>query len=179
LKNITILILFVTIFGSCSTTKTTANSKKESVTNAIDLEACLMKNNNYAKIPLNKLASGHLHLSAQVNGVKGKFILDTGAGATVVDNKLKNKFKITTEETDSSGAGAGGEMSLQTSLNNSLVIGDLKISKFTLYAMNLDHINGAFTSMGLEEVDGVIGADVLTSNKGIIDYSNLILYLKM
>ena len=28
------------------------------------------------------------------------------------------------------------------------------------------------------EVDGVIGADILTSNKGIIDYANLTLYLK-
>jgi hypothetical protein len=44
--------------------------------------------------------------------------------------------------------------------------------------MKLDHVNKAFTSMGLKEVDGVIGADILTENKAIIDYSNLILYLR-
>ena len=44
--------------------------------------------------------------------------------------------------------------------------------------MNLDHVNNAFNSMGLKEVDGVIGADILSSNKGIIDYTNLTLYLK-
>ena len=44
--------------------------------------------------------------------------------------------------------------------------------------MNLDHINDAFNSMGVKEVDGVIGADILTTNKGVIDYSEMTLYLK-
>ncbi len=44
--------------------------------------------------------------------------------------------------------------------------------------MPLDHINNAFKQMGIEEVDGVIGADILTTGKAIIDYANLILYLK-
>ena len=44
--------------------------------------------------------------------------------------------------------------------------------------MNLDHVNSAFESMGLEKVDGVIGADILTNYNAIIDYKNLTLYLK-
>jgi hypothetical protein len=44
--------------------------------------------------------------------------------------------------------------------------------------MNLDHVNDAFESMGLEKIDGVIGADILTNHNAIIDYSNLILFLK-
>ena len=44
--------------------------------------------------------------------------------------------------------------------------------------MNLNHVNNAFILMGLKEVDGVIGADILTSNKAIIDYTNLTLYMK-
>ena len=31
--------------------------------------------------------------------------------------------------------------------------------------LNLDHVNNAFERMGLEKVDGVIGADILTNNK--------------
>lgn len=44
--------------------------------------------------------------------------------------------------------------------------------------MNLDHMNTAFKQHGLEEIDGVIGAELLLSGKAIIDYANMILYLK-
>ena len=44
--------------------------------------------------------------------------------------------------------------------------------------MNLDHVNNAFKSLGIKETDGVIGADILSDRKAIIDYTNLILYLK-
>ena len=44
--------------------------------------------------------------------------------------------------------------------------------------MSLNHVNNAFERFGLKKVDGVIGADILTSNKAIIDYVDLSLYLK-
>lgn len=39
-------------------------------------------------------------------------------------------------------------------------------------------MNKAIENMGLEKIDGVIGADILTNNKAIVDYFNVILYLK-
>jgi len=44
--------------------------------------------------------------------------------------------------------------------------------------MSLDHVNQAFASIGVEEIDGVIGADILEYKNAVIDYKNLILYLK-
>ena len=44
--------------------------------------------------------------------------------------------------------------------------------------MNLDHVNHSFKKMGHEAIDGVIGADILTERRAIIDYYNQILYLK-
>ena len=35
------------------------------------------------------MPSGHLHIVGELNGIKGNFILDTGAGATVVEEKIK------------------------------------------------------------------------------------------
>ena len=67
---------------------------------------------------------------------------------------------------------------LDLSFNSMGKIGKLEMPKFLLYVMNLNHVNNAFILMGLKEVDGVIGADILTSNKAIIDYTNLTLYMK-
>ncbi|MDA9070505.1 retroviral-like aspartic protease family protein [Flavobacteriaceae bacterium] len=175
------IILFFLISGlifSCSTTKTTPKVDQNNSIKPTNLEMFLTKNNDYIKIPLSKMTSGHLHLNAMINGIEGSFILDTGAGATVIDPKRLKKFSMKTQESKSSGAGAGGQTSLQQSLDNSFKIGKLEMPKFLLYVMNLDHVNNAFNSMGLKEVDGVIGADILSSNKGIIDYTNLTLYLK-
>ena len=35
-----------------------------------------LKNRNYQKIKLTKIATNHLELKAKINGVKGKFILE-------------------------------------------------------------------------------------------------------
>ena len=69
-------------------------------------------------------------------------------------------------------------MQMQTSTQNVFSVGTLKLWNLKLMLLNLDHVNNAFERMGLEKVDGVIGADILTNNKAIIDYTNLILYLK-
>ncbi|MFK8161023.1 MAG: retropepsin-like aspartic protease [Lewinella sp.] len=178
MKKSIILLISLIIISSCSSSKTISKSEITDELETSSLEQFLTQNSGYIKVPLTKMASGHLHLNVWVNGIKGDFILDTGAGATVIDPKRQKKFNMKTQESESSGAGAGGQTSLQQSLNNSFKIGKLEISKFSLYVMNLDHVNNAFTAMGLKEIDGVIGADILTSNKGIIDYVNLALYLK-
>jgi hypothetical protein len=144
-----------------------------------ELENFLVLNHNYKKIPLTKTISGHLHINAVINGVDGYFVLDTGAGATIIETSRKEKFNLKVKNTSNSGAGAGGSQSMQLSNNNSINLENLLIENFDLYIMNLDHVNNAFKSMGLKEVDGVIGADILTIKEAIIDYSNLFLYLKI
>jgi len=169
------LIIFLVGFLLVSCKKTNSKqAEKEKFT----LESYLVQD-NYIKIELKKMSSGHLHVFGQLNGVNGNFILDTGAGATVIDKKNKEKFKMHTKNTDEKATGAGGSnIQIQVSENNQLKIGKLELFKQNLILMNLDHVNNAFESMGLEKADGVIGADILTKNKAVIDYSNLILYVK-
>ena len=150
-----------------------ASSLKEA-----ELENFLTVKHDYIKIPITKMVTGHLHVDVVLNGVAGEFILDSGAGATVVETSKKDKFGLKAEASEESGAGAGGTQSLQMAANNTMKIGGLTKQKFDIYIMNLDDVNHALTSMGLKEVDGVIGADILTENKAVIDYANLILYLQ-
>lgn len=133
----------------------------------------------YTAIPLQKYVSGHLYLEAIINDVKGRFILDSGAGSTVVDEKRKDKFKMIAEQTEEKATGAGGSgIAIQSSAHNKIIMGHYTIDHYTAMIINLDHVNNAFKQLGLEEVDGVIGADILTSSQAIIDYANMVLYLK-
>lgn len=170
-----LLFLIVKIIFSCSTNNNNASTHKDE---SVDLEKFLTIHKEYISIPIKKLPTGHLLIIATVNDIEGKFILDTGAGATVIETKRKDKFQLKTEDSAGKGVGAGGQVNLIKTSLIEFKIGKLETQKLSLYTMNLDHLNDAFNSMGVKEVDGVIGADILTSNKGVIDYSEMTLYLK-
>jgi hypothetical protein len=139
----------------------------------------ILKKEKYSSIQLEKFISGHLHLNMKINGVEGRFILDTGAGATVIENTVYEKFKLNIEDSAIKGAGAGGtNMNLKQSAGNKVVIKGVKKSDVTLYVMDLSHVNDAMEKMDIEPVDGVIGADLLKEYGMIIDYPNLMLYYK-
>ena len=52
---------------------------------------------SYFKIKMHPIASNHFKIIVKINGVKGLFILDTGASTSFVDKKLKQKYKLNTE----------------------------------------------------------------------------------
>uniref|UniRef100_A0A2B4R864 Putative transketolase C-terminal section n=1 Tax=Stylophora pistillata TaxID=50429 RepID=A0A2B4R864_STYPI len=54
-------------------------------------------------------ATGHHMVKLSINGVEGKFILDTGAANSIFDNNAVKKFKLTeTSSVDKGAAGIGG-----------------------------------------------------------------------
>ena len=139
----------------------------------------ILKKNKYTKIKLKKIATNHLELKAKINGIKGRFILDTGASNSCVGLNAVENFKLVTEETETKAAGAGAiNMETKLSKDNSLKIDKWKTTSFDLVLFDLSHVNSALTQHKAKEVDGIIGADVLQKGKAIIDYSQHVLYLK-
>lgn len=139
----------------------------------------VLKKKKYIKIKLKKIATNHLELRAKINGIKGRFILDTGASNSCVGLDLIEYFNLIAEESETKAAGAGAtDMETQKSENNQLKIGNWKTGKCHLVLFNLTHVNTALTQHNAEEVHGIIGADILESGKAFIDYRNKFLYLK-
>lgn len=139
----------------------------------------LLKKKKYIKIKLKKIVTNHLELEASINGVKGKFILDTGASNSCVETSLVDFFKLDAKESETKAAGAGAtDMETKQSDNNSLKIGNWKTKKCHLVLFSLLHVNTALTQHDAEEVHGIIGADILEKGKAFIDYNKHILYLK-
>jgi len=139
----------------------------------------LLEKKKYLKIKLRKIVTNHLELDAELNGVKGKFILDTGASNSCVGLDLIDYFKLQAEESETKAAGAGAtDMETQQSHNNTLAIGKWKTKKFDLVLFDLSHVNSALEQHEAEKVHGIIGADILEKGKAVIDYSKKVLYLR-
>jgi len=134
---------------------------------------------HYHRIKLTKTATNHFELKAKINGVKGRFILDTGASNTCIAMSLAEHFKVNAEASETKAAGAGAiGMTTKQAFDVRIKIGKWQYNKLHLVLLDLTHVNSALTDHGAQPVDGIIGADILEHGKAIIDYSKKSLYLK-
>lgn len=134
----------------------------------------------YTKIRLTLTKTNHFEIKATINGVKGLFILDTGASSSCVGFEAIETFKLKANDSEITAAGAGATgMLTQISKQNKLKIGKWKKDKVALILFNLTHVNTALTTYNAKPVDGIIGADILKKAKAIIDYDKKQLYLKL
>lgn len=139
----------------------------------------ILATKNYKKIKFKILKTQHLLVKAKINGVEGRFILDTGASNSCVGFDGVDLFhlKAKKSKTQATGAGATG-MLTQISSNNTLKCSRWKTSDFDIVIIDLTHVNQALMQQKVKPVHGIIGADILINGKSIIDYHNCILFLK-
>ncbi|HPF96265.1 MAG: retropepsin-like aspartic protease [Flavobacteriaceae bacterium] len=134
----------------------------------------------YTKVKLKRNATNHFEIKATVNGVKGRFILDTGASSSCVGFEAASTFNLDVEDSHIKATGAGASnMQTQLSQKNKIRIGKWKHEKAPLILFNMMHVNQGLMSQNADPVDGIIGADILKKSKAIIDYERKYLYLKL
>lgn len=139
----------------------------------------ILKKEKYKKINFKVSKTQHLLVKASINGVKGNFILDTGASNSCVGFESIELFQLTAGSSTTKAAGAGATgMFTQIAKDNILQLGRWKDTEFHLVIFDLSHVNEALRQYKAKPVQGIIGADVLLQGKAIIDYYNHCLYLK-
>ncbi len=138
----------------------------------------ILKKEKYKKVKFKITKTQHLLVKAKINGVRGNFILDTGASNSCVGFEHIELFHLNAEDskTKASGAGATG-MLTKTASENKLQLGSWKNHEFDLVIFDMSHVNEALIAYKSKAVDGIIGADVLLKGRAIIDYYNNYLYL--
>ncbi len=138
----------------------------------------ILQKENYKKIKFKITKTQHLLIKAKINGVKGNFILDTGASSSCVGFESIALFLLEAKnsKTKASGAGATG-MLTQIATKNELQLGTWKNNNFDIVIFDLTHVNEALIEHKSKPVHGIIGADILTKGKAIVDYYNRYLYL--
>ena len=138
-----------------------------------------LKSIGYKSVRLKLLKTNHYLLKACINGVEGKFILDSGASSSCICLSLENKFKIDSKENKIKASSATSNMkNTRLSKNNTIKIGKWR-GKISLVSIDMTHINRVLNEKVTESVDGIIGADVLKKSKAVIDYESNKLYLKV
>lgn len=133
----------------------------------------------YSAIKLQYTSTNHFEIDAEINGIGGRFIVDTGASNSCLGFDGIKKFKLHAEDSEVKAAGAGAtDMLTQVSKKNSIIIGNWTKKNIPLVLFDLTHVNNALLQHSAKPVDGIIGADILKKGKAVIDYDRKKLYLK-
>jgi hypothetical protein len=138
-----------------------------------------LKKKGYCSVNLICLKTKHYLIEAKINGINGKFIIDSGASNSCVCITKENKFKLETKKSKISASSATSEISETSISKKNLVSISKHENTIDLVTFDMSHINETFNEKEIESVDGIIGADVLKKSKGVLDYKSNKLYLKL
>ena len=120
-----------------------------------------LKTCGYNSVKLIFLETKHYLIEAKVNGIKGKFILDSGASNSCICTTLESNFNIISKETTEKASSATNEISnTKVSRNNTIQIGKWE-NKINLITFDMSYINNALNEKKIDSVSGIIGADIL------------------
>ena len=138
-----------------------------------------LKASGFTDVKLVFLKTKHYLIDAKVNGVNGRFIVDSGASNSCICISLENKFKLISKESKEKASSANSEMTnTKISKSNVIQIGKWE-DKINLITFDMNHINNLLSEEKVNPIDGIIGADILKKSKSVIDYESNKLYLKV
>lgn len=139
----------------------------------------LLEAQDFHRIALKKLNTGHYHLKLEINNRPGDFILDTGASTSCIGFENISYFILESEESEIKAAGAGAiDMDTKITKGNRLDIGGLHFPKIDLILFDLSHVNEALEQVDEKRVHGILGADLLKRMRAVIDYGRNCLYIR-
>ncbi|WP_134090606.1 retropepsin-like aspartic protease [Olivibacter sp. XZL3] len=123
----------------------------------------------------------HLLVEVVVFGQNFKAVLDTGASKTVFDKTIVERHigtqRLKSSDRVSTGLGTTSMESFTWQLPD-IQIGAFHLKNFEVAVLDLSSINFAYENLSVDPVIGVIGGDILTQYRGVIDYGKMTLTLK-
>ncbi len=124
--------------------------------------------------------SNHIIIECKVNSINGKFIVDTGASNSCIDYLLAEKFNLSFKKYNEQASSATNQINETFfSKKNNLEIADLIKNNFEIVLFDMSHINNSFNEKNLDEIDGIIGGDMLMEFNANINYLNKKITLKL
>ena len=125
-----------------------------------------------AGVAFEVAASGHIIVPARINGHPVHLVIDTGAGATVIDRNAAEALDMRPSTEDGGSAiGAGGKnLAIQRSSGNTLQLAGTENDDLDLRIMDLAHVVEALSTPE-RMISGVIGFDWLDRHGVVIDYA--------
>ena len=132
----------------------------------------------FVAIPFMRERSHHITVVARLAGRPARFVVDTGAGGTVLDSDAVSKYKLKLSSASRKGGGVGSvAMRVRHVAKHDLALHGLDLSGTTLLTLDLSHVNAGLKQAKVKPVIGVLGADVLWGRHAVIDYERKLLLL--
>ena len=132
----------------------------------------------FSAIPLRALASGHHVADVTLNGTPATFVVDTGAGGTVLHAPYAATFLGKATATPRGQAiGAGGTTAVSGYPVAELTIGGTATDLRQIFAIDLTSVVKALEPIAGRPIHGVIGQDVMRAQHAIVDVRQSVLYL--
>jgi predicted aspartyl protease len=136
----------------------------------------ILTKQGYTPVDLT-VTGGHLHVSAVVNGVPCRLLVDTGASLTVLDLQFARKAHIGGYETGQYARGIGtNARPIRVSRFPELKVGDftIKNAAVTITDLDPDLLGGD----GNPSAVGLLGAEYLGLHGAVFDFNSGTLYLR-
>ena len=133
----------------------------------------------FALVPLTREESDHMTVEASLAGKPARFILDTGAGATIVDLAAVTRYGLRLLRGSKEGGGVGSSTTPMRYVGGQhrLRLGAADLSGMRLQAIDLSAVNEMRKRKKKAPVAGIIGADILRSRQAVIDYGRQVLLI--
>jgi hypothetical protein len=139
----------------------------------------LLSQHSFRQHALVRNQVGHLQLVGLLQNAAVDILVDTGAASTVVDLSYCRAKGIPTRDTGRLGGGAGGiTLAIHALDGATLSLDGYPLRSDGIYAVDLAHVNEGLIAKGASRVHGVLGADVLTYHRAVIDYATMSLFLR-
>ena len=136
------------------------------------------KTRQFVLIPIIREKSHHITSVARLSGRAARFIIDTGAGGTILDSEAVSLYKLELSSASDKAGGVGAAaMRMNYVAKHDLTLCELDLSSTKLLTLDLSHVNAGLKKAKVEPVVGVLGADVLWRHHAVIDYDRGLMLL--
>lgn len=132
----------------------------------------------YESLPLIRSAQNHLLVRAEINGKPALLGVDTGAPVSAIALNRRAHFGLTPTNAKS---GVPTKLSINGAFNSVAIARNLRLGALNLIdePMVLVDLGGMRRSNKRDEIDGILGADILFPTKALLDCQRQILILKI
>ena len=131
----------------------------------------------FAPIPMTALASGHHSVSVVLNGKPASFLVDTGAGATIIHTPYLERFALSRGSASGTATNPTGKLRFDPVAVQGFAVGGTKTRLSKIYAMDISYLVDAVSAASPQRIEGLVGQDVLRDQKAVVDLDQSILYL--
>lgn len=131
----------------------------------------------YEALPLIRSAQNHLLVRAEVNGKPALFAVDTGAPVSAIALNRRAHFGLSPVTAKSA---IPARLSINGAFNSVAIARNLRLGALNLIDEPVVLVDlGSLRRSKRDEIDGILGADVLFPTKAMIDCQRDILILKI